>query len=591
MIGRFAILRPYFYRQRKRLLGIVATSILLAGVSVLYPWPLKLLIDYALADGNSALGLAPSTLVLLAAAGILALYVIGAAFDVVLSWSWMACGQRMVYDLMVDVFDHLLHVPVPLQRRKVGDYLERLFNDTWCIYTVANDALISPLRQMLTLIGITLVAAQVDTTLTFVSLVAAPAIAMSVFWFGPRLKQSAKKGREAHSELASFVHQTLTSLPLVQAFWTQDRNQQRFHDLANDVVATSQTRVLTNKTFSLVNGIFAESGRALVLLIGGAAALRGDLTAGTLILFMSYVKTMQQACEKLLKTYSTLRTIEASMDRLTAIQSMPILERAAVVPSAVFAKGDSHGSTIEFKHVSFEYEPGIAALSDVSFKIAAGERIGIVGESGAGKSTLVSLLASLIDPSSGTIEIHGINLQQVAVRDARAQIALLLQEAYLLPLTVAENIGIGKPRATRKQIETAAELAGATGFISRLPQGYDTVLGERGVTLSMGQQQRLALARAFVRDAPIVILDEPAAALDVASEKALISSFVRLTKGKTSVVISHRLSTLKGVDRIIVLDAGKIAEHGTPQELIAKRGCYYRFFATQDAMLEPKVCA
>lgn len=584
MMGRFAILRPYFYRHRGRLLGIVVTTILLAGVSVLYPWPMKLLVDYALTDTAALWGLEGGTLVLLAAAAILALYVVGAVFDVVLSWAWMACGQRMVYELMVDVYDHLLHVPVPLQRRKVGDYLERLFQDTWCIYTIANDALISPLRQGITIVAIAVVAVQVDPALTAVSLIAAPALAVSAWWFGPRLKRRAQAGREAHAELASFVHQTLTSLPLVQSYGTHDRNQQRYHALADDIVVTSQRRVLTDKAFAFVNGVSSESGRALVLLVGGAAALQGNLTVGTLILFMAYVKTLQQACEKLLKTYSTLRTMEASIDRLAEITALPAVARSAFGKSAILVEAANHSPTIRFHHVYFEYQPGVPVLHDINFEIAAGERIGVVGESGSGKSTLIALMASLLAPSSGRTEINGIDLRQVPVHEARRQVALLLQEAFLLPLTVAENIGLGRPGATREQIETAAELAGASEFIKRLPNGYDTVLGERGMTLSMGQQQRLALARAFVRDAPLVILDEPTSALDAATERALMSCFHRLTAGKTAIVVSHRLSTLADVDRIFVLERGMLVEQGAPVELLAKQGRYYQLHAAQNAL-------
>ncbi|MCO6044732.1 ABC transporter ATP-binding protein/permease [Aeoliella sp. ICT_H6.2] len=587
MIQRFAILLPYFFQQRKRLIGIAATTVLLSLVSIAGPWPIKLLIDYALGDSPGLWGMSRWTLVMLSATSVLLLYALGALFDLLLSWQWMASGQRMVYGLMVDVYDRALRVPIGKRSRNVGDLLERMFNDTWCVYTVATDALISPLQQTITFVGIVIVASQVDVQLTLLSLVAAPAIAASVWWFGPRLKNRAKRGRETRAELTSFVHQTLTSLPLVQANWAQSHHQKRYHALADEVVATAQKAVLTNKSFGLVNGALSETGRALILLVGGIGVLQGSTTVGTLVLFMAYVRTMQKSAGKLLNTYAKLRKIEASVERLQEVMddAGPSRDAGTVdhIPRA------ETGASIQLERVTYHYLPDVPAVSEISFRVAPGERIGIVGQSGAGKSTLAYLIASLAEPNEGRITINGVDLRKVSLSESRKQVSILLQDAFLLPISVSQNIAIGRPGATQVDIEKAATLAGAHDFISALPDGYETVLGERGSTLSVGQQQRVAIARAFLRDAPIIILDEPTSALDVGAERALLSNLEQLTAGKTTIIISHRLTTLEGVDRIFVFEDGRIVEQGTPEALRSEAGHFATLNKAQ-CLTEQEAC-
>jgi ATP-binding cassette subfamily B protein/subfamily B ATP-binding cassette protein MsbA len=367
----------------------------------------------------------------------------------------------------------------------------------------------------------------------------------------------------------------------VQAYWAQQRNQRRYDALADGVVAVAQRGVLINKMFAFVSGAASEIGRGLVLLVGGTSVLQGSLSVGALVLFLSYVKTMQRACEKLLKTYAILRSSEASIERLDEILNAPSPWRPKAATQIMRTNVATNNAAIRLRNVSFEYAPGAAALQDIDVAIAPGERVGIAGESGAGKSTLVSLIPRLIDPTRGAVEVNGVDLRLVDLKTARSHVGMLLQEAFLLPLTVAENIGLGKPGASRNEIEKAAEAAGAHTFIQSLTGGYDTVLGERGVTLSKGEQQRLAIARAFLRDAPIVVLDEPTAALDTASERRLMDSLGRLTAGKTSLIVSHRLSNLQRVDRVIVLDRGRVVEQGRPAELLALKGYYYRLHVVQ----------
>jgi ATP-binding cassette subfamily B protein/subfamily B ATP-binding cassette protein MsbA len=574
MLRSVATLWPYFVQQRRRMLALVVLSGLFSAVTVLQPWPMKLLVDYALGDAGSIASLSPAGMVWAAALATLGLFLVNALLDVVVSWTWMATGQRMVYDLAADVFARLLSVPFPLQRRSVGDCLERLSSDAWCVYTVASDLLVGPMLHLLTLAGVVVVAWQLDPQLTMISLVTAPVIAASVVWYGPKLKRRARQGREISSNLASFVHQTVTSIPLVQAYGAEDRNQERFESLVDDVVSVAQRGVLVNKSFSLLNGAAAAGGRAVVLFAGGLQVFEGTLSVGSLLVFMAYVRTLQGACENLLKIYSKLKASEANVERLAEIlEQSPQLPEPGERP---LSPPPRPSSAIRFRDVAYAYRAGTPAIRDLSVDVAPGEQVAVVGASGAGKSTLVSLLLRLVDVDQGTVEIDGVDVRRMGLDDLRSRIAVVLQEPYLLPATIAENIAVGRPDASPEQIRAAAELAGAAEFIERLPAGYDTKLGERGATLSGGQRHRIAIARAFIRDASIVVLDEPTAALDAATEAELMASFKRLAEGRTTIVVSHRMSTIRDADRILVLDDGQLVESGSPAELFARRGHFHR---------------
>jgi ATP-binding cassette subfamily B protein/subfamily B ATP-binding cassette protein MsbA len=319
---------------------------------------------------------------------------------------------------------------------------------------------------------------------------------------------------------------------------------------------------------------------AIILFAGANRVSSGQLSLGSLLVFLSYIKTLQQASESLWQIYGSLKPVEAGIDRV-----LEILDAPETVADTLHAKPLSTdiatGVRVRLEQVTFGFEPGQPVLRDVSLEVHPGEMVAFVGATGAGKSTLVSLVPRFFDPWSGCVTFNGEDLRDLRLADVRAQVAVVLQEPFLLPLSIAENIAYGRPGAARADIVAAAEAANADGFIRRLPHGYDTEIGERGATLSGGQRQRIAIARALLKDAPVLILDEPTSALDTATEAVIVDALNRLTAGRTVFVIAHRLSTVRRADRIVVLQRGEIVETGTHQQLLAARGVYYRFHAVQ----------
>ncbi len=595
-MGKYRRLLPYASRQWPGLLLIGAFTAAGSLLVVLQPWPLKLLVDGAFGTTDvpealrrllaaGSLHATPQVLIGVAALASFGLFALNSLVDVGLTRAWSIVGQRMVHDLAIDVFRHLQRLPLRFhQTRPAGDLLSRLTTDTWCVYKMTDGILISPAQNILTLVATGAVAWRLHAGLALLAFVTAPLMVAATFFFGKRIKQRTQLGRQAQSRLMSFVHQTLSVIPIVQAFGTEDRNWKRYQSLAADALTLSQRGTLLMSSYGLVTGLITVVGTGAIIYAGGREVLLGKLTLGSFLVFIAYLRVLQLTSESLIKLYGNLKPVEASIDRVLEILDEPLDDVGANEKTGKLpAQKINSGRTVRFENVTFSYEAGRPVLHEVTLTANPGETIALVGATGAGKSTLVSLIPRLYDVTRGRVTIGGVNVCDINVAELRSQVAVLLQETFLFPATVAENIAYGKLDASREAIEAAARDANADEFIRRLPQGYDTVIAERGANLSGGEGQRLAIARALLKDAPVLILDEPTSALDANTESLLLEALDRLMAGRTTFIIAHRLSTIRQASRIVVLHAGRIVETGTHDELLVRGDYYYRLHDGQFA--------
>jgi ATP-binding cassette subfamily B protein/subfamily B ATP-binding cassette protein MsbA len=579
---------PYVVKEWRGLVLILAATLLSAAMAVAQPWPLKIIVDNALGGeplsgalslGLEALALSPTPITLILGAAIAGALIttLTAAMSTAITWGWAATGGRMVFDLMGAVFHQLQRASITfVQRRHVGDLLERLTVDTYALQALCSELLVSPVHQLLTVGGITYVAWRLDPQLTVLALILAPAMSFSAWFFGKRLKGRTTEGRRAESDLSTFVHQTLTAIPMVQAFGRMLRNREQFRALSARAIRVSQQGVLAKHSYSTVNGATFAIGSAIVLFVGGMRVLNESLSVGSLLVFMAYLRSIRAGGEGLLNTYASVKQAEAKLDRvLEVLDTAERVEEKAGAPKLErLPRG--RGGRVRVEGVTFGYEAGRPVLRDVSLEAGPGEVVGLVGATGSGKSTLVSLIPRFFDPWEGRVLFDGVDIREVKLSSLRDQVSLVLQEPFLLAMSVADNIAYGRPEASREEIVAAAEAAQADAFIRELPNGYETVIGERGATLSGGQRQRIAIARALLKDAPVLILDEPTSALDAQTESSLLGALDRLMEGRTTFVVAHRLSTIRRADRIVVVEGGCVVEEGSAEALMAAQGRYHQ---------------
>ncbi len=580
---RFA--RPY----RRSWIFILFLTLAFSPISLATPWPMLILVDHVLGSVPAPPWLATIKGILpgadsaygmvawVAVAG-LGFFLLGALLDALLTLASFRVGQRMSFDLAQDLFARIQRRSLLFHgRNTVGDLLSRITGDSWCVYSIVDTLLLGPIRSIITLVLMIALMARMDWKLTLVALIAAPFIVGSSYWLGAPIRLAAKVRREVESRLLTHVQQTLSGIPVVQAFAQEDREQQRFREFADAAIGAQKRTTFAGQFHNLGTGLIAAIGSALVLWVGINHVLAGVITFGAVWVFLSYLGGMQEQFRALVTLNANIQSLSANADRVAEMMDP---EGDVAEPLTAIALPRARGD-VRFESVTFGYEPDRPVLRAIDLHVPVGGKLAIVGSSGAGKSTLAGLVPRFFDPWDGRILLDGRDVRQMKLRSLREQVAVVLQEPFLFPLTVAQNIAYGKPDATREQIEAAAQAAGAHEFILQMPQGYDSFLGEHGSGLSGGERQRISIARALLKDAPILILDEPTASLDAATEAGLLDALGRLMAGRTTLIIAHRLSTVRRADRIVVLDNGQIAEQGAHAELVAAGGIYCEMYETQ----------
>jgi ATP-binding cassette subfamily B protein/subfamily B ATP-binding cassette protein MsbA len=563
---------------------LIATMLANIGLDLLRPWPLKLVIDNVLGDERipgvlrSLPGVdGPHGLLLWVAIATVLIFLLGTATQMAYTYCSLLMGQRMTFSLATDLFAHLQRLSVLFHtRRQVGDLIARVTGDAWCVNTIVTDAIVPAVQALVTLIAMFFVMWQLQPTLTLLALGVAPFFIIVIKVLGGPIKDRNREQRDLEGSMMSVVEQSLSSVPAIQAFTREEHEVRRFRSYADRTVLAYVRSTVAGLWFELFAGLVTTIGTAGVIYVGADLALRGELTPGTIIVFLSYLSSLYEPLNSITQTAPTIQAAAAEADRVSEI-----LEIEPAITDRRHAKEARVTGPIRFESVTFGYEPGRPVLHDVSFEARPGDTVAIVGPTGAGKTTMMNLLVRFFDPWEGAITIDGTDLRDMRHVSLRRQIGMVLQDPFIFPVTVAENIAYGRPDASRADIEAAAVAANAQVFIGRLPEGYNTVVGERGATLSGGEKQRLSIARAFLKDAPVLILDEPTSALDARTEGALLEALERLMHERISFVVAHRLSTIRAATRILVLDEGRIVESGSHDELLELRGLYSALYRRQ----------
>lgn len=579
----------YAYHRWMPFVGVVVSLLLKVGLDVLKPWPTVFLIDYVLRGKTMAPALenfakwlpgtsTPSHLVGWSVGATILIFLLSWLIGLAASYANISLAQRMTYDLAGDLFAKMQQLSLHFHARKsVGDSMRRLTSDCNCAAVIVKDALLPVFSSVASLIAMFWILWELNASLALLSLTIVPYM-MFVFWkFAEPMMESSYRQQEAESKIYEVVEQTFSAMPVVQAFGREELNDRHFSDATRSTLAATLSLTRVQVQFKMLIGLSTAFGTAMIIWFGARHALEGGLTLGTIIAFLSYLGSLYAPLEAIMYTGSTVQGAAGSARRV--LEVLQTENRVEDKPNAI-ALGAVRGR-LQLENVTFGYEPNRPVLKGISLDIAPGQTVALVGQTGAGKSTLVSLIPRFFDPSEGKVLLDGQDLRDLQLKTLRRQVALVLQEPFLFPISIAENIAYGSPHARFEQIEAVARAANAHDFILRMPQGYQTIIGERGATLSGGERQRISIARALLKDAPVLILDEPTSALDVETEQSFLQALERLTRGRTTLIIAHRLSTIRRADRIIVLEAGKIVESGTHQQLLARKGVYARFHSIQ----------
>lgn len=546
------------------LIGIAALSVISLPLTLLYPLPLKIVVDSVLGGrplpvwlehisvlphAGSAIGAAIAVL--------LGIALLVSAQGLIAWWLQTYTGEKLVWDFRAKLLDHVQRLPLVFHDRYgATDSVYRIQHDAPAIQYVTIQGLAPLMTAVCTLVGMIVVTARMDLTLSFVALLIVPILFLLSLGCSRIVRQRSQTIKELDSSAMSVIQEVIGSIRVIKAFGQESREHSRFVRRSEKRMSQQVRLSLQQAIFNVLIGLTIAVGTATALFIGVRHVRAGMLTIGSLLMIMAYIAQVYQPLQTLTAKATELQIWLTSLERaFSLLDQQPEITEHKSALTLKTAQGD-----FEFRNVSFLYDGSGKGLHNISFHVPCGTRVGIVGATGAGKTTLLNLLMRFYDPTDGMVLLDGCDVREYRIADLRRQFAVVLQEPVLFGASIAENIAYGKPDATDAEIVAAATAAASHDFISQLPDGYETQAGERGSRLSGGERQRISLARAFLRNSPILILDEPTSSVDVHTEAAIMEATERLMAGRTTFMIAHRLSTLKSCDLVVVLDQGRLSE-------------------------------
>ena len=546
------------------------------GLNLLKPWPFKIIVDDFLGAGPA---IRPDwrMWVLLLCLALIGIQLLWGIINWITNYLFVKIGLQALLKLRTDLYSYLQSLSLKYHdARRSSDSSFRVAYDSQSIQTIYNKGFTNIFGSIITLIGTFVIMLRLDWQLTLVSLGIVPLVVGAIYLFAHRIRRESTSIQEQESAVLAQAQEGLSSIRMVHAFGREEFEVRQFQQQARQSLQANLRLTLTNVNSALVISTLMVVGTAVMYYIGTLHVLAGTLTLGSLLVFSAYLLMLYQPLESLTYTAWAMEGATAGAKRCFEVldrQDDVVDSPGAVVISS--AKG-----AIAFQAVSFSYMPDRYVLRGIDLHIEPNQIVGLAGGTGAGKSTLLSLVPRFYDPTGGSIILDGRDIRQITKKSLRAQIAIVLQDTLLFSTTVRENIAYGRPDATEEEIIEAARRAQADEFIREMPQGYDSLVGERGGHLSVGQRQRIGIARAFLKNAPILLLDEPTSALDPATESAIMETIKELMRGRTTLIATHRLATIHNLDQIIVLDHGRIVEQGPGPELVARGGIYAKLYSS-----------
>lgn len=572
------LIRPY----RLLVAGIFAVLLIQIATGLAAPWPLKVVLDSVvghhplpgwlhgllqpLLGGEGKMHIAG-----LAAIMVFVIAVIAAIASYVANYLTETVGQRIGNDLRTRAYHHLQQLSLNyFDTHRVGPILSTLTDDVDTIQGFASASTLGIATDLLTIVGMLAMMLWLQWDFTLIALAVAPLLLLFVSRIRKAVKAATHEVRKRESDIVAVAEEGLQSIRVVKAFDREELQERQLAMAGQQAVDAALNARRVKSVVSPIVTVVVAACTAVVLWRGSALILAGAMTAGTLTVFISYLASFFKPVQDLAKLTNTIAMASVGVDRVNAL----LTAETSVEEKPEAIEPEKIKGAISFERVAFSYDSETPVLRDVTFEVKPGQLVGVVGHTGSGKSSLVSLIPRFYDPSMGTVRIDGVDLRDYKLHELRRQIAYVLQDTVLFRGTIRDNIAFGRPEADHDEIVEMAKLANAHEFISEMPQGYDSPVGERGLTLSGGQRQRIGIARALIRDSPILILDEPTAALDAESEHLVMSALQRLMSGRTVITIAHRLSTIRDADKIVVLEEGRVVEEGSHTELLTAGGRY-----------------